>query len=114
MMELHQLRAFREVARARSFTRAASNMFCAQSTITGQIRGLERSLGTELFHRRGRLPVELTSAGAALLVRTDRIFQAVADADQAVRGLNRSDPESRRRQPAVALSGGGQSMPRQM
>ncbi|MFI7386443.1 LysR family transcriptional regulator [Streptomyces sp. NPDC049813] len=86
-MELHQLRAFREVARARSFTKAAGNLYCAQSTLTGQIRGLERALGTELFRRRGRLPVELTPAGAALLARTDRILQAVADADRAVRGL---------------------------
>ncbi|WP_420038125.1 LysR family transcriptional regulator (plasmid) [Streptomyces sp. cg28] len=105
MMELHQLRAFREVARTRSFTKAAGNMYCAQSTVTGLIRGLERSLGTELFHRRGRLPVELTSAGTALLARADQILQAVADADRAVRTLSRGDLASRGCQPVLALSG---------
>ncbi|MEU6705579.1 LysR family transcriptional regulator [Streptomyces wuyuanensis] len=39
------------------FSRAASELDCARSGVTGRTRGLERSLGVELFERfscRGR------------------------------------------------------------
>lgn len=85
-MELQQLRVFREVARELSFTRAARNLHCAQSTVTGQIKSLESSLGTVLFLRRGRCPIELTAAGAVLQGRVDHILQAVDTTGREVRG----------------------------
>ncbi|MBT2399300.1 LysR family transcriptional regulator [Streptomyces sp. ISL-100] len=85
-MELQQLRVFREVARELSFTQAARNLHCAQSTITGQIKSLESSLDAVLFLRRGRYPIELTAAGAVLESRVDQILQAVDTAGREVRG----------------------------
>ncbi|MFF3210048.1 LysR family transcriptional regulator [Streptomyces sp. NPDC002886] len=84
-MELQHLRAFREVARELSFTQAAKNLHCAQSTVTGQIKILEQDLGVELFHRRGRLPVELTEAGALLQPRAEQILCAVETTVREVR-----------------------------
>ncbi|MEU2626325.1 LysR family transcriptional regulator [Kitasatospora sp. NPDC007106] len=84
-MELQHLRAFREVARASSFTLAARNLHCAQSTVTGQIKSLERALGVVLFHRRGRCPIELTEAGELLLTRTEEILRSVELTSQEVR-----------------------------
>ncbi|MBU6533288.1 LysR family transcriptional regulator [Streptomyces sp. NPDC057245] len=86
-MELQQLRVFREVAQELSFTRAARKLHCAQSTVTGQIKSLESSLGTSLFLRRGRCPIELTAAGALLQGRVDHILQAVDTTGREVRGV---------------------------
>ncbi|MFD4564735.1 LysR family transcriptional regulator [Streptomyces sp. NPDC058467] len=85
-MEFQQLRVFREVARELSFTQAARNLHCAQSTVTGQIKSLEASLGTALFHRRGRCPIELTAAGALLQSRAEQILQAVETTGREIRG----------------------------
>ncbi|MFE6159635.1 LysR family transcriptional regulator [Streptomyces sp. NPDC056486] len=85
-MELQQLRVFREVARELSFTQAARNLHCAQSTVTGQIKSLESSLDAVLFLRRGRCPIELTPAGAVLQGRVDQILQAVDTTGREVRG----------------------------
>ncbi|WP_051872433.1 LysR family transcriptional regulator [Streptomyces sclerotialus] len=84
-MEFQQLRVFREVARELSFTQAAKNLHCAQSTVTGQIKSLERSLGATLFHRRGRLPIELTDAGVLLRAHAERILVSVDSAAHEVR-----------------------------
>ena len=51
-MELRLLVTFEKVATVLSFTRAAAELTYAQSSVTGQIRSLESSLGTELFDRR--------------------------------------------------------------
>ncbi|MBD0741866.1 LysR family transcriptional regulator [Streptomyces sp. CBMA152] len=84
-MEIQHLRVFREVAQELSFTQAARNLYCAQSTVTGQIKSLEQALGAELFHRRGRLPIELTEAGARLQPRAEQILHAVESAVREVR-----------------------------
>ncbi len=76
-MELQHLRAFEEVARELSFTQAAKNLHCAQSTVTGQIKRLEADLGMALFRRRGRRPVELTEAGLLLQQRAGLILRVV-------------------------------------
>ncbi|GAA2560831.1 hypothetical protein GCM10010398_56470 [Streptomyces fimbriatus] len=51
MMELRLLVTFEKVATVLNFTRAAAELTYAQSSVTGQIRSLESSLGTELFDR---------------------------------------------------------------
>lgn len=84
-MEFQHLRVFHEVARELSFTQAGKNLHCAQSTVTGQIKSLERELGTELFHRRGRLPIELTRAGTLLVPRAEQILHSVECAEREVR-----------------------------
>ncbi|MDD9382977.1 LysR family transcriptional regulator [Streptomyces sp. ZAF1911] len=84
-MEIHHLRAFCEVARERSFTQAAKNLHCAQSTITGHIKSLEKSLGIVLFRRRGRCPIELTDVGLLLQARAEQILHAIELTNQEIR-----------------------------
>src|ERR1044072_4520024 len=54
-MELSQLRTFREVAEALSFTRAAQKLNMTQSAVSHQIKALERELGEPLFIRAKRV-----------------------------------------------------------
>ncbi|MDB5028933.1 MAG: RuBisCO operon transcriptional regulator [Candidatus Eremiobacteraeota bacterium] len=76
-MEIRTLRAFLAVAKHRSFTHAAEELFLTQSAVSQQIRGLEATLGTALFVR-DRNTVELTDAGRTLLPRAHEIV-ALAD-----------------------------------
>ncbi|MFJ7956028.1 LysR family transcriptional regulator [Streptomyces sp. NPDC096319] len=76
-MELQHLRAFREVARELSFTRAAHNLHYSQPAVTAQIKGLEEDMGASLFQRRGNRSVELTPAGARLRPLAERILELV-------------------------------------
>ncbi|TDV55952.1 LysR family transcriptional regulator [Actinophytocola oryzae] len=82
-MELRHLRAFRAVARTLSFTRAATELHYAQSSVTEQIQALETELGSRLFDRRGR-KLELTPAGARLIEYADRVLLLVEEARSAV------------------------------
>lgn len=63
---LNALRAFEASARHLSFRKAAEELHVTPAAISQQIRGLERQLGIDLFHRRVRA-LELTSAGRASL-----------------------------------------------
>ncbi|MGI6878135.1 LysR family transcriptional regulator [Microbacterium sp. gxy059] len=65
-MELQQMRYVVAVAEERSFTRAAERCFVVQSSLSHQIKALERELGVELFARSSRR-VEPTAAGEAFL-----------------------------------------------
>ena len=84
-MDLRQLRAFQEVAREGSFTRAAKNLHYSQPTVTAQIRCLEDALGTQLLVRRGGRAVELTDAGLLLRPYADRILALVEAARRDIR-----------------------------
>jgi DNA-binding transcriptional LysR family regulator len=58
------LRGFEAVARRRSFTLAAEELFLTQSALSRQVKALENSLGVPLFERRHRA-LALTPAGVA-------------------------------------------------
>ncbi|MDR6551418.1 DNA-binding transcriptional LysR family regulator [Paenibacillus qinlingensis] len=73
-MDLTYFRTFREVARRRSFTRAAEELGYAQSSITMQIQKLEREYGVPLFERYGR-QLRLTPPGESLLVLTQQMLE---------------------------------------
>jgi DNA-binding transcriptional LysR family regulator len=60
------LRAFVAVAEHQSFTRAAAALHRTQSAVSTQVRRLEDTLGTPLFHRT-TAHVEVTPAGERLL-----------------------------------------------
>jgi DNA-binding transcriptional LysR family regulator len=81
MIDLKQLMHFVTVAEERHFTRAATRLDVAQSTISSSVRSLERELGAPLFVRTTRR-VELTDAGTALLPDARRTL-AAADAARA-------------------------------
>ena len=84
-MELRLLVTFEKVAGVLSFTRAAAELKYAQSSVTGQIRSLESSLGVELFERLGSR-IRLTEAGERLLPYARRIIELNEEARAAVAG----------------------------
>lgn len=84
-MDLRQLRSFVAVAEERQFTRAADRIGIAQSSMSAQIRELERELGLPLFDRTTR-HVALTGAGEVLLERARLVLTS---ADETVAELQR-------------------------
>lgn len=82
-MDTKHLRAALAVARHCSFTRAAQELYMAQSTLSRQVGALERDLGTTLFVR-GLRRVTLTEQGAAFLPEAERVLKAVSRAQDAV------------------------------
>lgn len=64
---------FWTVAREGSIAAACSQLLLTQSTISNQIKLLERSLGTDLFHRAGRKLV-LTETGQVVYRYASEIF----------------------------------------
>lgn len=82
-MQIQQLTYFVAVALNRHFTRAADETGVSQPTLSKQIRVLENSLGTPLFTR-DRGPIELTTAGEALLPHAQRILIEVEAAERTV------------------------------
>ncbi|MHA5051899.1 LysR family transcriptional regulator [Streptomyces sp. SD15] len=84
-MELRLLVTFEKVATVLSFTQAATELKYAQSSVTGQIRALESSLGTELFDRLGSR-IRLTEAGERLLPYARQIIELNDEARAAVVG----------------------------
>ncbi|MEL7467240.1 MAG: LysR family transcriptional regulator [Pseudomonadota bacterium] len=69
----YHIAAFTQVARARSFSRAAEAMGLTQSAVTQHVAKLERTMGAQLFVRR-RDGLELTSAGRDLFDISDRML----------------------------------------
>src|ERR687894_617115 len=57
-----RLLTFREVARRRSFSRAAEALSLTQSAVSQQVAALERQLGTRLLDRRPGGPVSRAGA----------------------------------------------------
>lgn len=79
-MELNQIEYFLAVVDHNGINAAATALDLAQPTISQAIRGLERDLGVQLFHRIGRGMV-LTSAGHSLVGPARRILRDVVAAE---------------------------------
>ncbi|MEU6844655.1 LysR substrate-binding domain-containing protein [Streptomyces sp. NPDC046716] len=88
-MELRHLRYFVAVAEESHFGRAAARLHVTQSTLSTQVKALEREVGGPVFARTSRR-VELTEAGELLLVEARRTLaqadRAMDVARQSVRG----------------------------
>jgi len=80
------LRAFESVARHLNFRVAGEELALTQSAVSRQIQALEEEVGVPLFLRHTRA-VELTSAGALLLLA---VSQALPRIDAAVRQIRQS------------------------
>jgi DNA-binding transcriptional LysR family regulator len=65
-MDFKQIEAFISVAKYKSFSKAASNIFLSQPTISAQISALEKDLNVQLFERTSK-EVTLTSYGETFL-----------------------------------------------
>ncbi|HOG47573.1 MAG TPA: LysR family transcriptional regulator [Anaerolineae bacterium] len=87
-MDIDRLREFIVLAQTRSFAKAASALFCSQSTLSKRIKSTERELGVRLFDRTSRR-VEITKFGELLLPYARQIvalqdeYAAVLQANQA-------------------------------
>ncbi|MEU3606473.1 LysR family transcriptional regulator [Streptomyces sp. NPDC035033] len=82
-MELRLLATFEKVAEVLSFTRAATELGYAQSSVTAQVKALETALGAELFDRLGGR-IRLTGAGERLLPYARRMAELAEEARAAV------------------------------
>jgi DNA-binding transcriptional LysR family regulator len=89
-MDIRQLRYFITVAEHLNFTKAANQLYVAQSAISHQIADLEEQVGVKLFIRNKR-SVQLTPAGAVFLKEAMEIVEktsgAIAKAKQTDAGL---------------------------
>ncbi|MBM7368478.1 LysR family transcriptional regulator [Gordonia hydrophobica] len=85
-MDLRQLEYFLAVVDAGGVTRAAADLNVAQPSLSQSVRRLEKSLGTELFHRVGRGLV-LAPAGEALVGSAREILRLVERAENLVRDV---------------------------
>ncbi len=89
-MDVRHLQYFLAIVDHGSVHRAAKELYVAQPSVSQALRGLERDLGTELFHRTGRRLV-LTPAGERLIdparevLRGVELARATVDAVQGLR-----------------------------
>ena len=74
-LDLRQMRYVVEVAKERSFSRAATNLHVAQQAVSRQVKLVEEALGVQLFERTNR-GVELTAAGEAFVQEAQRALNA--------------------------------------
>jgi LysR family transcriptional activator of nhaA len=77
-LNYHHLLYFWTVAREGTVARAGKKLLLSQSTISGQIHSLERSLNTKLFERVGR-NLMLTESGKLVYRYADEIFSLGRD-----------------------------------
>ncbi|MGI9861954.1 LysR substrate-binding domain-containing protein [Moorella naiadis] len=78
-MDLAHLKAFYEVGRWGSFSKAAEVLFTSQPALSRQVAALEKELGLDLFSRQPR-GVILTEAGRRLFAYAEQIFSLLAEA----------------------------------
>lgn len=89
-MELKNIKTFIKAAEQGSFSRAASDLGYAQSTISIQIQQLEEELGVPLFLRNGKV-ITLSAPGAEFLPYA---YQLVRDERMAIEHFqNPSEPQ---------------------
>src|SRR3954454_4521848 len=85
-MDPRRLLAFRAVAHARSFSRAAEQMSLTQPSVSHQIALLETEIGVRLLER-GRGGLRLTEAGTVLLEHADHVAWRLDLADTQLASL---------------------------
>ncbi|NIL87455.1 HTH-type transcriptional regulator GltR [Rhodococcus fascians] len=84
-MDLRGLEAFVAVAELSSVTEAARKLGYAQSTVTTQIKNLEKDLRVTLLNR-GSTGMKLSSEGLLFLPHARAVLAAISEARQSVRG----------------------------
>jgi LysR family transcriptional activator of dmlA len=87
---LMDLRVFCQVARHSSFVGAATDLGISPAYVTKRVAGLEKALGTKLFHRTTRR-VLITDEGEAAYAWARKVLDAADELNQGVAGV-RSAP----------------------
>ena len=80
-MNLNQLQYVLNVAKYRSFSAAAENLYISQSILSQQIMNLENELNVKLFVRTTR-DVQITEAGRAFVLEAAGILRSMEDLKQ--------------------------------
>ncbi|MCR5624114.1 MAG: LysR family transcriptional regulator, partial [Lachnospiraceae bacterium] len=73
-MDIEGLRTFLVLASTENYTKAANQLFVAQSTITKRIKELEKELKVELFERNNR-SVKLTLEGEQFKIYAEQVLE---------------------------------------
>ena len=82
-MDLHYLEIFYEVAKAKSFTKAAEKLFINQSAVSIQVKKFEDILKVKLFDRSSK-KIKLTYIGETLYKMEEDIFEKVKRAEKEI------------------------------
>ncbi len=82
-MDLHYLKIFYEVAKERSFTKAAAKLYINQSAVSIQIKKFEEVLNAKLIDRSSK-KIRLTYTGEALFRMAEDIFNKVQRAEKEI------------------------------
>ncbi len=77
-MDIRHMTYFIEVARQKSFSRAAETLHISQSAISKMVKDMEEELGLFLFNRNSKA-IQLTDAGAIFLNRAQKIVSMFQD-----------------------------------
>ncbi|WP_304413537.1 LysR family transcriptional regulator [Nocardia sp. BMG51109] len=85
-ISLTQLRYFVRAAERESMTRAAEDLYVAQSAVSSSVAHLERELGVQLFIRQHAKGLILTAAGRELLLSTRQILTSLAESLETIAG----------------------------
>ncbi|MEW6375964.1 MAG: LysR substrate-binding domain-containing protein [Thermodesulfobacteriota bacterium] len=85
---LNSFLVFHEVAKFRSFSRAAEELFISQPAVSKHIRELEQKIGLGLI-RRGRGGFDLTEAGEILFKHTHKISSHLLEIENALGNLRK-------------------------
>lgn len=104
-MEIRDLRSFVTIARAGSFSRAASEVETPQPALSRQMRKLEGELGVDLLVRHGK-GVSPTPAGWRLLDRAEAILQQMDIAEAELRGAESGAGGEAGGEQALGIAGG--------
>ncbi len=91
LIELNTLRVFEAVARNKSFSKAAEELFLSQSAVSQQIKALEEHLEVKLFYRSAK-EITLTEAGEKILVHVQNLLQSTYQLKELVSESQQSDP----------------------
>ncbi len=78
-LDFKKLRYFSEVARLKSFSKAAQVLYVSQTAVSQQIAAMEAELGVELFYR-DKKNVRLTMPGEAFLQDSKRLLKLYENA----------------------------------
>ncbi|MFI1464061.1 LysR substrate-binding domain-containing protein [Nocardia carnea] len=85
-ISLTQLRYFIRAAERESMTRAAEDLYVAQSAVSSAVAHLEKELGVQLFIRRHAKGLILTAAGRELLLRARQLLTSLAESLEVIAG----------------------------
>lgn len=89
-MDIESLKTFLVLSDTRNFTRAAGQLFVAQSTVTNRINELEKEVQIPLFTRNNRM-VELTPEGEQFLVYAKKVIDLTNSSLAEISSLQKFD-----------------------